>query len=91
MRVIGYNYTTVELAWSNPNVLTFSFTYLIMFHLFDSGGSINTLKESFCREENPFISIDLNGFECEKIQITVAVFGDEEKAQLINAILPSCE
>ena len=81
----------MELAWSNPDFLAPSFSYYISFHIFNSGRAIEPIEKSFRREDSPLISVDLNGFECEQIQVTVAVLGKEEKAQSRNITLPSCE
>ena len=44
--------------------------------------------EPFLQEDDPFISIDLRGYECETVKITVAFYGGEdEEGQLVNATL----
>ena len=81
----------MEIVWHNPQFLALSFTYTINVSLLNSESVIKSLEESFRPEENPFVSIDLNGFECEELKITVAVFGAEDEAESVSAVVPSCE
>ena len=78
----------MNLTWKNPDYPTPSFTYVIT--AFKSGLEISSHQATFLREDDPFISIDLK-YECEPIEITVAVFGNVEEAQSVNVTLPSCE
>ena len=51
---------------------------------------IISLDATFLKKEDPVVSIDLRGNECERVEITVAVYGVEEEAQTVNTTLPSC-
>ena len=90
LRVVDYNRSRVNLEWEHPTVgyRIPSFAYVVT--ILPHGSSLKT--EAFGREEDPSISIDLKGYECESVQIAVEVFGKEdEEAQFVNATLPSCE
>ena len=78
----------MNLAWRNPNYPAPSFPYLIQ--SFKSEAMIMSLDATFLKEEDPVISIDLRGNECERIEITVAVYGVEQEVQTVNTTLPSC-
>ena len=91
LKVIGYREGSVQVAWHNPRFLSSYFAYTINASLFDSGSVIESLKETFRREEDPFISIDLNGYECKEIQVTVAVLSAEDESESVTAVVPSCE
>ena len=78
----------MNLAWKNPDYPTPSFTYVI--NVIKSGVKISSHHATFLREEDPFISIDIR-YECEPVEITVAVIGNMEVAQSVNVTLPSCE
>ena len=88
LRVVGYNGSRVNLAWRNPNYPAPSFPYLIQ--TIKSGEVIISLDATFLKEEDPVLSIDLRGNECERVEITVAVYGVEEETQTVNITLPSC-
>jgi hypothetical protein len=87
----GYSLGSVEVVWQNPQYFAYSFTYTIHASLLNSESVVEPFKVSFLPDEDPFTSIPLNGFECEEIQITVAVLGAEEEAKSITVIVPSCE
>ena len=87
----GYSLGSVEVVWQNPQYFAYSFNYTIDATLLNSESVVEPFKVSFLPDEDTFISIDLNGFECEQIQITVAVLGAEEEAKSITVIVPSCE
>ena len=91
LKVIGYRQGSVQVVWHNPRFLASYFTYNINVSLFTSGSVIDSLEETFRREEDPFISIDLNGYECQGMQITVAVVDAEDEAESVPAVVPSCE
>ena len=92
LKVIGYRQGSVQVVWYNPQFLASYFTYNINVSLFISGSVIESIEESFRREEDPFISIDLRGYECKELQIsTVAVLGAEDEAESVPAVVPSCE
>ena len=90
LRVIGYNRSRVNLAWQNPDYPSSAFTYLITSLPLKSGVVTKYPLKTFLQEDDPLISIDLGGHECEKVQITVAVYGEKE-TESANATLPSCE
>ena len=81
----------MEVAWYNPHLLAASFTYKINVSPLNSKDVVKSLQKSFHREKDPFISIDLNGYECTEMQITVAVLGAEDEAESVTAVVPSCE
>ena len=81
----------MEVAWHNPHLLAASFTYTINVSPLNSKDVVKSLQKSFHREKDPFISIDLNGYECMAMQITVAVLGAEDEAESVTAVVPSCE
>ena len=78
----------MNLAWKNPDYPNPSFTYVIT--AFKSGAEISSHQAAFLKEEDPLISIDLR-YECEPVEITVAVYGNTEGTQSVNVTLPSCE
>ena len=90
LRVVGYNRGRVNLEWEHPafGCRIPSFAYVVT--ISPLGSSLQT--RAFAREEDPSLSIDLKGYECESVQITVKLFGKEdEEGQFVNATLPSCE
>ena len=91
LRIIGYNRSRVNLVWQHPDYPTSSFTYLITSKPLQSGAITKYPLKTFLKEDDPFISIDLEGTECELVEIRVAMFGEEEEAQSVNVTLPSCE
>ena len=91
LRIIGYNRSKVDLVWEHPDYPTSSFTYLITSKPLQSETITKYPQKAFLKEDDPFISIDLEGTECELVEIRVAVFGEEEEAQSVNVTLPSCE
>ena len=91
LKIQGYSKGSVQVVWDNPKRFELSFTYIINVTLLNSKNVIKSVEESFRQNEDPSISIDLNGFECNETQITVALLGAEDQAQSISAVVPSCE
>ena len=90
LRVVGYNESRVNLAWNNPAADYHIPVFIYYVTVSPPNSKITT--EPFLQEEDPFISIDMRGYECETVKITVALYGGEdEEGQLVNATLPSCE
>jgi hypothetical protein len=90
LMVVGYNESRVNLAWKNPaaDYQIPAFVYSVTI----SPRNSKITTEPFLQEEDPFISIDLRGYECKTVELTVALYGrDDEEGQLVNATLPSCE
>ena len=76
----------MHVAWVNLGTIGSSFYYTITVTHNSSGRIIGSF-----REENPFVSIDLDGYQCERVLIQVAIFGKEDRAESVEAVLPSCE
>ena len=91
LMIIGYDQSIVTVGWLNPRLATSSFTYTITASHVSSGKNIESIIMAFLREQDPFVSIDLDSYECENVEITVAVYGEEDEALSVEAVLPSCE
>ena len=91
LKIQGYSKGSVQVVWHNPKRIELSFTYIINVTLLNTKNVIKSIGKSFCRNEDPSVSIDLSGFECNEMQITVAVLGEEDQAESITAVVPSCE
>ena len=93
MRVIGHNKSMVQVAWRNPPLTAVpSLLYEITVRSINPDSEIiSPIQKAFLLEENPLIFIDLSGYECVEVRITVSVFGEQDEAQSVNDTLPSCK
>lgn len=91
LRVINYTQTSVNVSWVNPSTIGSSFYYTITVTHNSSEKIIQSFEKAFRREESPLVSIDLDGYQCERVLIQVAILGKEDKAKSVEAVLPSCE
>ena len=83
--------SNVLIGWVNPRLPASSFTYVITASNPDSGGHMRSTEKPFLRDEEPLFSLDLEGFECKRVLISVSLYGEEEEALQVEAVLPSCE
>ena len=92
LKVIGFNRSDVQVAWLNPPLTAVpSLPYEITVQSINPESQIDYFLKAFRLEEEPFMLIDLSGYECRMVCITVAVLGQENDGQSVNATLPSCE
>ena len=77
----------MHVAWVDPSTIGSSFYTINVTH--NSSGRI--IKSFIHREGTPFVSIDLDGYQCERVLIQVAILGKEHRAESVEAVLPSCE
>ena len=76
LKVIGFNRSDVQVAWLNPPLTAVpSLPYEITVQSINPEFQIDYFLKAFRLEEKPFMSIDLSGYECRMICITVAVLG----------------
>ena len=90
-KIQGYRQGSVKVVWQNPLFLAYPLTYITNVTLLNTKNVVKSLNKWFDPNEHHFVSIDLHGFECEEMQITVAVVGAEDQAESITAVVPSCE
>lgn len=91
LTILGFNKSRVALSWQNPNYHLFSYVYVITSKPLQSGVITHYSMETFLKDAKPHVFIDLMGHECEVVEVTVTVYGNDDIRDAINVTLPSCE
>ena len=94
LHIISTEKYDITFSWMNPhNFFVDSFTYNVTVHVENSGEIIWTKQVTELKSVTPKYTVNLDGYSCKQISISVFLIGKENDKLSIRPplLLPSCK